>query len=145
MRDYDQIFEGNIDRKFFYTDYPGDKMMVGKISLENAKARMSKHEYYTLVTYTYGEELPERYMPLPGLQSDNGLLFATLNPNHQIWNICRDGGIQRISRLPDLENGSPNYLLGPGPDTIALYDMIAEQYSAVTGKDARDISTGKGK
>ncbi|MBQ2910545.1 MAG: hypothetical protein IJE53_07025 [Bacilli bacterium] len=145
MTDFDKLFEGDIDRKFFYTDYPGDKMMVGKISLDNAKARMSKNEYYTLVTYTYGEELPERYVPLEGLQSDDGTLFATLNPNHHIWNICRDGGIQRISRLPDLENGSPNYLLGPGPDTVALYDMIMDQYAEVTGKDSPVVETGKGK
>ena len=139
MTDFDKIFEGDIERKFFFTDYPGDKMMVGKISLNNAKARMSKNEYYTLVTYTYGEELPERYMPLPGLESADGTLFATLNPNHHIWNICRDGGIQRISRLPDLENGSPNYLLGPGPNTIALYDMIMDQYAAVTGNDSKEV------
>ena len=31
--DYDKVFEQNIDRKFFYTDYPGRKMIVGRISL----------------------------------------------------------------------------------------------------------------
>ena len=145
MTDYDKVFESDIERKFFYTDYPGDKMMVGKISLDKAKARMSKNEYYTLVTYTYGEELPERYIPLPGLESSDGTLFATLNPDHHIWNICRDGGIQLISRLPDLENGSPNYLLGPGPDTIALYDMVMEQYAAVTGNDSKEVKAGNTK
>ena len=42
--DYDKVFEQNIDRKFFYTDYPGRKMMVGKISLKNAIARLSKDD-----------------------------------------------------------------------------------------------------
>ena len=36
--DYDKIFEQDIDRNFFYTNYPGKKLMAGKISLENAKA-----------------------------------------------------------------------------------------------------------
>ena len=134
MTDYDKIFANDIERKFFFTDYPGDKMMVWKISLDNAKARMSKNEYYTLVTYTYGEELPERYLPLEGLQSADGTLFATVNPEYHIWNICRNGGIQRISRLQDLPNGSPNYLLGPGPDTISLFEMVEEQYASYTGK-----------
>lgn len=30
--DYDKIFEKDLDRKFFYTDYPGKKIVVGKIS-----------------------------------------------------------------------------------------------------------------
>ena len=140
MTDYDKVFENDIERKFFFTDYPGDKMMVGKISLDNAKARMGKNEYYTFVTYTYGEELPERYVPLEGLQSNDGTLFATLNPDYHIWNICRDGGIQRISRLTDLSNGSPNYLLGPGPNEIALFDIILEQYQAYTGKSLEETA-----
>ena len=34
MVDYDQVFSDDLDKKFFYTDYPGTKMVVGKISLE---------------------------------------------------------------------------------------------------------------
>lgn len=128
--DYDKIFESDINRKFFYSDYPGNKMMVGKISLENAIARMSKNEYYTLVTYQEGEVLPKEYIPLNGLESNDGTLFATLNPNiRYLYDICRNGGIQRISRLPELEPGNPRYLLGPGPDIITLNDIIMEQYN----------------
>ncbi len=28
--DYDKIFEKDLDRKFFYTDYPGKKLLLGK-------------------------------------------------------------------------------------------------------------------
>lgn len=128
--DYDKIFENDLDRKFFYTDYPGEKMVVGKISLSNAIARLSKNEHYTLVTYYEGDVLPEQYIPLDQLTSNDSTLFATLNPNMHLWYICKeDGGIQRISRLPDLSSGSPNYLLGPGPDTVSLEDLVMKQYN----------------
>ena len=57
--DYDKIFEGDINRNFFYTNYPGNKLMAGKISLKNAIERLSKNEYYVLVSYSEGETLPE--------------------------------------------------------------------------------------
>ena len=126
--DYDRIFEQNIDMKFFYTDYPGKKIVDGRISLENAIARLSKDEYYTLVTYCEGDVLPEQYLPISTLTSDDGTLFATLNPDTFFYDICRNGGIQRISRMNDLSSGSPNYLLGPGPNTISLEEMVMEQY-----------------
>ena len=129
--DYDKLFELDIERKFFYTDYPGRKMVDGKISLNNAIARLSKNEYYTFVTYQEGDILPKEYIPLNGLESNSGTLFATLNPDiRYVNNICRNGGIQQISRLPDLEPGNPRYLLGPGPDIITLQDMIMAQYDA---------------
>lgn len=127
--DYDKIFENDLDKKFFYTDYPGNKMMVGKISLNNAIARLNKNEYYTLVTYNEGDELPEQYIPLSEFTSDDGTLFATLNPNTFLSDICTNGGIQHISRLPDLSSGSPNYLLGPGPNIVSLVDLVTEQHS----------------
>lgn len=131
MVDYDQVFSDDLDKKFFYTDYPGTKMVVGKISLENALARMSKNEYYTFVTCREGDILPEQYMTLIGLTSEDGTVFATLNPNaNRMDYICRNGGIQMISRLSDTSLGSPNYLLGPGPDTIALSDIVKQQYEA---------------
>ena len=142
--DYDKIFEQNIDRKFFYTDYRGKKMVVGKISLTNAMARLSKDEYYTLVTYQEGEELPEEYIPLNGLESNNGTLFATYNPDVRYLNyICRDGGIQIISRLPDLKPGNPRYLLGPGPETITLEDLIMEQYNEYIQTQESSIGRGR--
>ena len=125
--DYDKIFENDIDRKFFYTDYPGDKMMVGRISLKNAQARLDKNEYYTLVTYSEQETLPEQYIPLHDLPSEDGTKFATINPNIDLWNICRDGGIQRITKL-----FSSEYLLGPGPDKVSLTDIILDQYEKYT-------------
>lgn len=126
---YDEIFEQNIEQEFFYTGYPGKKIVDGKISLNNAVARFSKEEYYTLVTYKEGDTLPEEYIPLSGLESNCGTLFATLNPNvHYMNYICRNGGIQSISRLSDLESGNPRYLLGPGPDTVTLKDLVMEQY-----------------
>lgn len=44
LEDYDKIFERGIDQDSIYTDYPGGKMIVGKISLDNARARLSKGE-----------------------------------------------------------------------------------------------------
>lgn len=126
--DYDKVFENNLDRDFFYTNYPGNKMVVGKISLKNAKARLNKNEYYVLVTYNEGEDLPEQYIPLSELKSDDGTLFATVNPDNNFFDICENGSIQRISRLPDLSSGSPNYLLGPGPNKVALVDLVMKQY-----------------
>ena len=144
--DYDRIFEIDLDRKFFYTDYPGKKMMVGRISLKNAIARLSKNEYYTLVTYTEGEELPEQYIPLSGFTSDDGTLFATLNPNIERINyICKNGGIQLVSRLLDLSPGNPNYLLGPGPDTVSLSDLVMEQYNKYNESKAQKNSSTRGR
>ena len=142
--DYDKVFEQNIDRKFFYTDYPGRKMMVGKISLKNAIARLSKDEYYTLVTYQEGEQLPKEYIPLNGLDSQDGTLFATVNPDiRYIQDICRNGGIQRISRLPELEPGNPRYLLGPGPDIITLKEIIMEQYNEYMKTQESSVRRGR--
>ena len=132
--DYDAIFKDNIARKFFYTDYPGNKMVVGKISLKNALARMSMHEYYVLVTYMDGEKLPEQYIPLGELDSDDGTLFATINPGIDFTDICQKGGIQRISNITGLNSETPKYLLGPGPETVLLDDLIMEQYTKYYGK-----------
>lgn len=131
MIDYDEVFSDDLGKKFFYTNYPGNKMMEGKISLENAIARLNVGEYYTFVTYREGDELPKQYTPLNGLTSEDGTLFATVNPNvTRMDYICRNGGIQMISRLSDTDLGSPNYLLGPGPDTIALSDIVSKQYES---------------
>ena len=135
--DYDKIFEKDIEKNLFYSKESGKKLMVGRISLSNAIARLSKDEYYTLVTYYEGDILPKEYIPLKNLKSEDGTLFATLNPNTRyLYNICRNGGIQSISRLPDLISGSPRYLLGPGSippkesDVVQLEDLIMEQYNA---------------
>ena len=135
--DYDKIFEGNIDKKFFYTDYPGNKMVVGKISLKNALERLSKNEYYVLVTYGNGENLPKQYIPLRGLTSDDETLFATFNPGIRFNDICQNGGIQVVSRLVDLPSGSANYLLGPGPETVSQEELIMEQYNKFYGKSTK--------
>lgn len=141
--DYDKIFEKDLDRKFFYTDYPGKKIVVGKISLNNAIARISKDEYYTLVTYYKGDVLPEQYIPLNELTSDDGTLFATFNPNMHFFDICMNGGIQRISRLPNSNSGSPNYLLGPGPNTVSLEDLIMEQYNEYLKTQISSVKRGR--
>lgn len=142
--DYDEIFENDINRKFFYTDYPGNKMVVGKISLNNAIARLDKNEYYTFVTYQEGEILPKEYIPLNGLESNDGTLFATLNPKiRYIYDICMNGGIQRISRLMDSETGSPRYMLGPGPNEISLDELIISQYNEYIKTQESGVSKGR--
>lgn len=141
---YDKIFEGDIERKFFYTDYRGPKLVVGYISLEKAIQRLSKEEYYVLVHYREGEELPIEYRPLPEYRDEDGTLFATVDPDfrpHFFFHyICQNGGIQMISRLMDLEPGNPNYLLGPGPGEISLGNLINEQmvkYNVQKGEKER--------
>lgn len=142
--DYDKIFEQDIERKFFYTDYPGKKMMVGRISLDKALARLSKDEYYVLVTYQDGEVLPEQYIPLSHLTSKDGTLFATFNPGIRYMNnICTNGGIQMISRLTDLASGSPNYLLGPGPETVSLEDLIMAEYNSYIKSQTSSMRSGR--
>ena len=89
--------------------------MVGKISLENAIARLNQDEYYTLVTYYEGDILPKEYMPLNNLKSDDGTLFATFKPEiRYLHYICRTDSIQMISRLPEKDSELARYLLGPG-------------------------------
>lgn len=141
--DYDKVFANDLDKEFFHTGYPGKKIVNGKISLNNAKARLSKNEYYTLVTYHDGEILPEEYMPLTTLLSDDGTLFATLNPATQFFDICMNGGIQRISRLPDLNPGNPRYLLGPGPEVITLEDMVMGQYNEYLKSQTSSVRNGR--
>ena len=132
---YNEVFEKDINRKFFYSDYPGKKMMVGCINLQNALDRLNMDEYYVLVTYNEGEVLPEHYVPINDLSAEDGTLFATINPNvKQLYHICRDGGIQRISRLTNLESGSPNFLLGPGPETVSLEELYMAEYNSYMKK-----------
>ena len=125
---FDNVFKDDITRKFFFTDYPGNKLMVGRISLEYAMERLKKQEYYTLITYKEGEELPSEYVPLASYKSEDGTLFATVNPNILITNICNNGGIQRISRIDRPGSVNPEYLLGPGPDTITTLDLVDQEY-----------------
>jgi hypothetical protein len=134
---YDKIFDNSKDINFFYTGYPGNKLMVGKVSLKFAVERMQKNEYYVLVTYKEGESLPAAYKQLPNLVSEDDTLFATINPEMpiQLSYICRDNGIQLISRLGSPKDTNPNFLLGPGPDTLSLNELVMEQYSAYYDKD----------
>ncbi len=127
--DYDKAYEGDISKKWSFSDYPGNKLVVGKISLENAMARMSNGEYYALVTYNVGETLPEQYVPYDGLTSDDGTLFATISPKTYIDYICIGSRIQMVTRL-DRPGEKIRYLLGPGPGDVYLDDLIQEQYYA---------------
>lgn len=128
--DYDKILKDNVNRKFFYSDYAGPKLVNGKADLENVKKRKELDEYYTLVTYREGDLLPEEYRALTVLKSEDNELFATINPQTapRMNYICGDGGIQIISRLNDAAPGNSRYLLGPGPDTVELLDLVMEQY-----------------
>jgi hypothetical protein len=135
---FNKIFDENPDAKFFYTDYPGTKLVDGWVSLKNAKARKDKDEFYALVTYHDGEELPEEYVPIKDYESEDGTLFATINPDYpfHFFDICRNAGIQRITELPSREDEGPRYLLGPGPDEITLAELINTQYDRYMGKDS---------
>ena len=136
--DYDEVFKDDVTRKFFYSDYPGNKIVVGKISLENAIARLNRDEYYTLVTYKEGDKLPAQYIPLNSFESDDGTLFATFNPNNRFSDICANNGIQRISRLSDSELGGPVYLLGPGPNEVVMSDIVNDQFLEYTKSHSKN-------
>ena len=127
---YDKIFKKDAKEKFFYSDYVGAKLVDGKINLEYANARKELNEYYALVSYREGEDLPKEYRPLTRLTSEDGELFATINLENapHMHYICRGCGIQMISRLNDAAPGNPRYLLGPGPDIVELLDLVMEQY-----------------
>ena len=122
---YDDIFKDDITKKFFYSNYPGNKIIVGRISLNNAVSRLNRDEYYVLVTYKEGEKLPKQYIPLNELGSYNDTLFATFDPNNRYTDICFNGNIKRITKL---ENSNMDYLIEPGPDKIKISDLINKQY-----------------
>ena len=121
--DYDKMFEKDIDYNFFYNapGYRGNKLVVGVISLENAKKRLEKNEYYLLVKYKRGDEIPEDYAKNVGEAAD-GTLFASVHPKINLDDICVKGGIQRISSLDH-----QNYLIGPGPDTFNIVDLVLKK------------------
>lgn len=123
--DYDDVFKDDITKKFFYSNYPGNKIVVGRISLNNAIARLNRDEYYVLVTYKEGEKLPKQYVPLNEFKPYNGILFATFDPNNRYTDICFNGNIKRITKL---ENSNMDYLIEPGPDKFRITDLINEQY-----------------
>ena len=64
------------------------------------------------------------------LTSEDGELFATINLENapRMHYICKYSSIQMISRLNDAAPGNSRYLLGPGPDTVELLDLVMEQY-----------------
>ena len=123
---FNNIFKDDVNAEFFYSNYPGNKMVTGTIDLEYAIERLKKKEFYTLVTYKEGDELPEEYVPIK-MADNNGTLFATINPNILMQYICKNGGIQRAS-LISRPNANPVYLLGPGDDTISLFEIVNREY-----------------
>ena len=135
--DYDIGFSEN--KNYFFTNYPGNKLMVGKISLKNAIARLPKNEYYVLVTYSKGESLPEEYVPYDRITSDDGTLFATVSPNIMINCIYRNDVIQLIRSSRGSENSVPRYLSGEELDEVQLYDLVDEVVEATIGSHRMSI------
>ena len=135
---YDELYRSNPDVKFHYNGDKEPKLMVGRVSLENAINRLKFQEYYLLVTYNDFQELPKEYVPLnPNLT--NGSLLATLSPEVQIHNIVTGNKIQIVTRL-----NSNEYLLGPGPETFdvkeALRDQI-DQYNIELDEEEKEESS----
>ena len=135
MTNYDKIFENDINKDFYFNapGYDGRKLMVGTINLSNAVERLKKDEYYTIVTYIDGETLPEEYVSL-NERLDNGDLLATANPKKYLQYICKDSGsIQTISQL-----SNSDYLLGPGPDTFNLSELVEKQVAELKAEKSQD-------
>ena len=128
---YNNILKDDVNAEFFYSNYPGNKMVTGNIDLEYAIERLKKKEFYTLVTYKEGDELPEEYIPIKMSDNNSGALFATINPSIIMHYICRNGGIQKIS-LISRPNANPVYLLGPGDDTVSLFELVNKELEKYT-------------
>ena len=129
---YNEVFEGDINKKLFFNQegYPQKLLINGYISLDNAIKRLNNGEYYVLVGYHTGENLPECYLPVPSEKIDfelpDGLSFASFNPDELVYAFCDNSSIQLISKLPNMLRGA-KYMLGPGPDEIYLEDLVSEQ------------------
>ena len=140
MVNYDKLFEDNINKEFYFNapEYSGKKIMSGYISLSNAKERLNKDEYYTLVSYIDGEKLPDEYIPYTTLK--NGELLATFNPNLNMTEYCKDSNsIQKVSKL-----SNDKYMLGPGPDEISIFQILEEQekeYKEMFNSDKEDSNS----
>ncbi len=141
--DFNSIFEEDINYKFFFQDYLGNKMMVGRVNLEYAIERLKMNEYYSLVMYKEGDELPSEYVPLPELKSDDGTLFATFNPKLSMNYICKNGGVQMISRISGPNAAFQTYLLGPGDEMVSTYDLINSIYEDYKKKNTLEENKGK--
>lgn len=130
----------------------GRRLVAETVSLANALDRDKRFkERFVLVAYRPGEKLPDYYVPLSEYHSNDGTLFATINPDpfnreNTVDVLCGNtlhggkGGSQYIGRhdmgdLPDYNKGDPNelirhvqYLLGPGPEVVTLGELVDQQY-----------------
>lgn len=97
--------------------------MCGFIDLDLAKIRLEKGEYYTLVTYKNGQELPECYKNLDAL--DEETLLATVKPSQRITGISLNGDIQSATKV-NSDEFDASYVLGPGPNTVQLSSLVEE-------------------
>ena len=129
---YNEIFNADVNMEFFYNKagYPKKLLVNGYLDLDKALKRLDKGEYYVLVSYHKGEDLPDCYLTLPNELLDfelpDGLALAIFNANVPVTAFCKGFSIQLITRLPNSLNGAV-YLLGPGPDKVCLEDIVSEQ------------------
>lgn len=132
MTNYDKVFEKDSNKESLYSpqDYPGNKLMVGYISLSNAMSRLQEGEFYTVVTYIDGEQLPKEYISLND-RLDNGCLVATVRPEIRLDYICDGvGSIQGISKMQDSE-----CLRGPGNETFNLMELVENNINELKQKE----------
>lgn len=120
---FNDIFKDNPSREILFnkSNYPKGILMCGFIDLDLAKVRLEKGEYYTLVTYKNGQELPDCYRSLDAL--DDETLLASVKPSQYISGINLNGSIQMVTQL-NFDEHDACYLLGPGPNTVQLLDLI---------------------
>ncbi len=129
---YNELLEEDINKDFFYNreGYPKLLLINGYISLDKAVKRAEKGEYYVLVEYPVGTELPASYLPVKDDKIDfelpDGISLASFNPKTRVFALCENGGVQLISRLPYL-GGEARYLRGSGPEQVFLEDLMEEQ------------------
>ncbi len=128
-RDFDAIFRNiNVQTKFPYNNEDYNILIYGYISLNNAKKRLNQNEYYPVVKYSEGEELPEAYIPLSSVYLQQFNLkddkFATINPKIPLNRLCADGILYPIIRTSSSKDNSRYHLGSEDGGALSLETII---------------------
>ncbi len=128
---YDLEFEEDIHKEFIYNkpEYQFRKLVNGYISLEKAKQRLSKDEFYVLVIYQDGEELPKEYVPISKDLDNEQDHFATVN-DELIFDVLINPGIQKITKASKPSDSFAAYFKNPNSEIFLVSDLLEEQLSA---------------
>lgn len=126
----------NNTKRAYYDSQISKKVLInGYNCLNNAKLCQIKGEYYILVNYQEEERLPEEYVPISeeiieSFGFDKSEHFATANPELNFTILNDDSRIKRITRVGIVNGFDSQYLIGLGPESFTISDLIEEQLEA---------------